>query len=122
MNNALVADFLEKTADTIFTRGHCKGEMMNEVGNVCVIGAMYAVYIGAVVTTNYSQGKVYSDSVEHLGNKLCLNHTGRSGADIGGWNDLPETTAENVIDTLKEVAKDLRNEISSVSENNSAKE
>lgn len=120
MNNVLVADFLEKTADTIFTRGHCKGQSVNEAGNVCVIGAMYEVYIGAVVTTNYkfSQSKVYSDSIRHLSIKLYSSHI----SDIGTWNDLPETTAENVIDTLKEVAKDLRNEVSSVSEHNSTKE
>lgn len=98
------ADLLEKAADVIFTQGHCKGQLENDKGEVCAVGALKVAAYGIAynIYNEVSDGVIFDNSYQALCNKL-------DPYAITTWNDLPETTAEQVMDTMKEVAKDLRN-------------
>lgn len=113
--NEDAADLLEKAADVIFTKGHCKGDLQNSEGNVCALGALELARKG--VRLNQEDITILRDYNYTL--KLLRS---KVGSGIASWNDAPERTPEEVMNTMKEVAKDLRNKVLSASENNPVKE
>jgi hypothetical protein len=105
--NEEVAAVLEQAADLIENVGHCKGSSSThhgtEITAYCALGALNR----AIAQAN-SRVALYAPArramlVEIWGNPL------RSSEDIARWNDKPERTAAEVIDTLRRAAKELRN-------------
>jgi hypothetical protein len=106
-----VADVLDAAADLIENVGHCKGKAVASRGNVAVAYCALGALGGAVVVagSGISLYPLYADArkallVEIWGNPL------RAYSDIASWNDKPERTAAEVIDTFRRAAKDLRND------------
>jgi hypothetical protein len=102
-----VADVLDAAADLIENVGHCKGKAVASRGNVAVAYCALGALGRAVVVAG--NGPLYAVArnalkVEIWGNPL------RANEDIVIWNDKPERTAAEVIDTFRRAAKDLRND------------
>lgn len=112
------ADVLEQAADLIQSVGFCKGGYVRyrasddpTVTGYCAVGAMTTVALGddlSIVDWSEVHVPVFYDSIT----ALIVELTGKDAdADevIFSWNDSPSRKAEEVIDTMKRVAKDLRN-------------
>ena len=103
-----VADVLDAAADLIENVGHCKGKAVASRGSVplayCALGALgrAAVMTGSGISR-------YADARKALLVEIWGNPR-RAYSDIATWNDRPERTAAEVIDTFRRAAKDLRNE------------
>lgn len=122
------AEVLERAADLLETVGHCKGMQRQypagqyfdgSYGNAiayCATGAMDEVTIrrrGDFAECDHLPLKKAIEKLAlHLRQKRpnvdLQSHQSHRGF-IEGWNDLSRTSASCVIDTMKEVAKDLRN-------------
>jgi hypothetical protein len=137
VNNNEVADVLEKAADILEseTVGWCQDNYYildnSRVLSVCALGAVRAAIaidmglsIEAIVS-NWDQGLVeqvvdgetyVSDAVRlHMdrvpvpeGYELAHEQDGWEG--IHEFNDIPGQTREEVVELMKTIAKDLRNE------------
>jgi hypothetical protein len=105
-----VAEVLEKAADLIETVGHCKGNFSesDDQGNklaYCALGAIAEAVDS--MEASYSLRERTEDALERwLFGKLYLGQTGRS---IPFWNDHRLRKPEQVVDALKQTAKDIRN-------------
>jgi hypothetical protein len=100
--NSKSTEILTKAADVIETRGWIQGAYAHTDG-VCALGAIaVAVGIGtstAAIITNRKCCKVVEDFERWLG--LADN------ADVTGWNDDRDRTAEQVTTALRECAAEL---------------
>jgi hypothetical protein len=101
-----VAAVLEQAADLIENVGHCKGVASIYDGNgttaYCALGAISK----AAMSANF--GSLYAAATNALKVEIWGNPL-RQYEDIARWNDKPERTAAEVIDTFRHAAKDLRN-------------
>lgn len=113
------AEFFERAADVIRTHGHIKGALWEgnggavywdtktgmpfgwKEGPVCAWGAMYVA--GGQMLDKQEENK--SNRVNALGWLLER----RIPDSIPVWNDAVERTADEVVDKMLELAKDLRN-------------
>jgi hypothetical protein len=117
--NTRAADILEKAADLLETVGHCKGFAVSyEPGTHNVIGYCAT---GAIAHVAYDNNQVARlDAIGILADRLpeefqtTMEFAGvvlRQAAPdrIINWNDAYDRQASEVIDLMKETAKDLRN-------------
>lgn len=105
-----VAEVLEKAAEVIETRGHTKEQYVNANGAVCAMGAIRTAAWGRVLYL--AKGITEEQSALHDRAAIEVGrHLAREGCNvvITEWNDAPDRTGEEVVDTFKLVAKDLRN-------------
>lgn len=116
MNDAEAAEVLERAADILETRGWVQGSWTRrkddgEMG-FCSIGA-----IRVVLGTNHLDAKrEHFDEIQVI--EALARHIPEAAAAerphqrpcIVAWNDLRGQTQDNVVDTFKLAAKDLRNE------------
>lgn len=105
-----IADVLERAADDIATNGLAKGYLRNQGGQHCSIGAIGC----ALGWDTYSYGNVREVAeflVDYLPDKIQEQNWRSSAWNIiVEWNNEPDRTAEEVVDTMRLAAKDLRNE------------
>ncbi len=98
------AEILEKAADVIDKRGHCKGMLVNNKQQVCAVGAMLVALTGSALGCGIPQiwacagGKEACDALE----------TAIGVGDFGFWNDHPNRTAAEVTSTMRATAAVLR--------------
>ena len=90
-------EILAKAAELLSERGHCKGELQDPSGRLCMMGALLTAAFGAVrfvhtlhVSPNFT---AYQTALLRLG-------------EVTLYNDHPTTTAEDAILTLKRAAHD----------------
>ena len=96
------ADIALKAAGLISTRGLAKGTLEDGEGRICHDGAVNLAVTG--VTALVTESGDYELAQEVLARtQLILSRRGVS-CGSSGFNDLPETTAEDVILLLKENA------------------
>jgi hypothetical protein len=94
---------LLKAADEIETYGHCKNQIRNEYGQMCFFGAL--THVGFMKKEVWE--KVVDETHKYL--QLALTeqyvdkHTDKAGQ-IVRWNNAPERTGQEVIDTMRAVA------------------
>lgn len=88
-------EILEQAAQAIVDHGHAKGVLRDDLGRMCIFGAMQYVIGDA-------KG-VLGPAVTMLGCAL-----GGGTIRVVDWNNAPETTAEQVVAKMREVAADLR--------------
>jgi hypothetical protein len=100
------ADILEQGAELIETHGWTQQESIakdedNKIIGVCLHGACYVV---AKLDVDYATNiRVFNQAIEAV--RISLG-----SIDLPyRWNDAPGRTAEEVIEKMKQVAKDLRN-------------
>lgn len=128
MSDKTPADVLGEAADLLLIHGRCRGEGSEEDGRFCVLGAMAeAVHPGWVEDDpNYFQVVEANDAANRamraLDRHLALDIDRLPGymlslpdLRVAHWNDglRSEDDDFEVIDTLRHVAKDLRNEAKS---------
>jgi hypothetical protein len=122
MSDIDIADVLEKAADDIATNGLAKRELENEIGQHCAIGAI-AQALGAV----FYQGEIDLDgsfdpaSIDAAATALLPQlpapplsfdyvYGGGDWNCVVNWNNHPDRTADEVVEAMRQAAKDLRNE------------
>jgi hypothetical protein len=121
MDEKDAATVLEEAADLLLIHGRCTLDAKDRHGRHCVVGAVMAargfdVRVGAVTNTSAEllaaghEGVGYKDpAVRILARHVPPQEFGTTpGATVGCWNDNTEDDFE-VIDTLRHVAKSLRN-------------
>lgn len=113
------AEILERAADLIETGGHCKGYLweLDEDGQsvaYCLAGGVYtAMGIGtddAFWTANSTPREV--NRIDRIFRRISTVKWGnplRDPQDLISWNNADERTGAEVVDLLKETAKELRN-------------
>lgn len=94
------AEVFEKAAQEIERRGHHKGNYGSDHNNpggcrVCLYGALNAVLFG----NPYSEEPFPQDVDGPLQIKF--------GSFVDGWNDAPGRTAFDVIDALRDLAREV---------------
>lgn len=99
------ADILEKAAEVLDARGWCQGHYQDDQGQLCAVGAIRVATWG---TARWD----HSNAVEYLASRMAQEamsaHLGVEDIAVG-WNDRPGRTKDEVIDTFKHAAKELRN-------------
>ena len=120
-----IADVLEKAADDIATNGLAKHILENKAGQHCAIGA-----IGLALGATFEEGDfsfegepdcalIEAAAIALLPHILTLDHPWHWSAwDYGQrawngvvrWNNDPNRTADEVVEAMRQAAKDLRNE------------
>jgi hypothetical protein len=121
------ADILEAAADELQTNGWIKKRLKDVDGRHCAIGAMQKVAGYEEAWRQHIDGWRPAETTPEplvtreplveaskrymLAEAVLAHHLSQEGltVGVGGWNDQPERTAEEVIDVMKHVAKDLRN-------------
>lgn len=114
------ADVLEQAADLIESVGHCKMQARTRENDMvvayCALGA-----IGAVDTEGLSNAAALklSDALGEVPGidvsvftcdcSMCNRGYTLATSRIAQWNDDEARTAEEVVEKMKQVAKDLRN-------------
>lgn len=107
------AEILEAAADLLQTTDHCKGSYKQydaSVGRIsyCALGAIQEVR-GKVSVIQLSVDPSLLDTGTFAAHYLEMAANEAGYVSVPMWNDAPETTADEVIDTMKHVAKELRN-------------
>lgn len=97
------AQLAEECAKLVAERGHCKKDMVDENGAICLYGALNLA----------TSGNVELFMIEHPGSLPVLMALKKrlnvcDDSDLFWWNDNPQTTGEDVILLFKHVAEDLR--------------
>jgi hypothetical protein len=100
---------LRAASEYIAKNGHHKGSLYSYEGRsdqepaACALGAIRQV----TAVCGYYTGDEYYSAVRRLTLHLMgAGHCGVGGEIIPKWNDAPETTAEEVILTLKRAAEE----------------
>ena len=103
MNN-----IFEKAAEVLSERGHCKGSLSHTDGHgttsYCAIGALYEA------TGEHAHNNSLTSEAANKAGALVVERFGVTVPDgailhpLAYWNDLPETSAEDVILLFKELA------------------
>lgn len=94
------AELLERTAEVITERGHCKGRLQDERGRVCLIGGVHV----AADTLDSPNQDVRTEALDALRAYLGLQFI----YDLPAWNNAPGREPHEVTDTCRHVAKVLR--------------
>lgn len=101
MGEKNAADVLEEAADLLLIRGRCRdGTYGRPGGPRCVVGAM-----SEVSDINLNTVTIYPEPIYSAWSAVA-DSVGKS---VTTWSDQIEDDFE-VIDTLRHIAKDLRNE------------
>lgn len=93
------ADILYEAARLVATKGLAKGRYLDEEGRLCLMGAMFRAQRGSGVDKYVAE------------NALAREFDAMAGTSMGmsQWNDLHETTSDDVIDLFKRAAKRVEN-------------
>jgi hypothetical protein len=102
---AEVAETIERAADLIETGGLTKGEYSNSQGAHCLLGAL-----GTVASTVFEYGRATEEVARRIAGAEGYNPEW-GFAYIVGYNDEPTRTQSEVVDMLKTIAKDIRNDL-----------
>lgn len=86
-----VADLLDDAADLIERRGWCQGRYQDTDGRLCSVGALAAAN-GDTLASYFPAVLVLSRRV----------------GDVVGWNDALGRTEQEVLDTFRAAAKEVR--------------
>jgi hypothetical protein len=110
-----MAETLERAAGLLEIHGWTQCVYKNEAGAMCIRGALYQA-VG--LNTNTQQVITSSTTVRDWNGRsdLAISAAYRLARKVGAgseisWNDEDGRTADEVIDALKETAKDIRNEV-----------
>ena len=99
-----LADCVEESLEYIDAHGWCKGDLKDDLGRVCIVGAIItAQCVDHPQSVTGQAGRVL-DIVHHKAREMGYS------AGAAQFNDNAKTTLEDVRDFLINVAKDLRNE------------
>jgi len=102
-----VADILDAAADELECNGHTKNDLGTPDGPKCVTGAVFHVTNLDITDVPNVQG-----AFKALGDYLDLPKRHEwGGLELLEWNNAPERTAEEVIDAMRNTAKELRNNV-----------
>jgi len=103
-----MSNIFEKAAEVLSEQGHCKGTLSStdKRGNTsyCAIGALYEA------TGEYRSNNSLTSEAANKAGALVVERFGVTVPDgailhpLAYWNDLPETSAEDVIMLFKELA------------------
>lgn len=118
MDREKIAEVVEKAADLIETNGLAKGRYFALDGGMCTMGALqYAC--GVDLHSNlviYPKGSrlrnrqdLYMSAKDAVAQMLPISTEFGTIEAISNWNDDGDRSQEEVVDTLKHIAKDLRN-------------
>jgi len=107
------ADGLDAAADVIDSKGWCQNTFIGQDGTVC---AEQAMWVGYGLKGMCGQEAKPTDGLPlaQFNKALAMlalivkAHGARTGASVAGWNDEDATTKEQVVDTLRFVAKEFR--------------
>lgn len=111
------AELLEKAADGFesgrygWMQGNAHGWDPEMGHTYCSVGALYHEAGLYAHRSMHREGahNLYVAAEQQLARTLGVFGKGLSCADIPKWNDLPGRKVEEVIDKMKEAAKELRN-------------
>ena len=98
----LAADYMQK-------HGHCKHEVENELGQVCLIGALHKTTLRRTMPelAKLAEHKQVHQQVHQAINQfLSKKYPGYQVGSYIDWNNKPDTTGEQVIECLREAAKE----------------
>lgn len=99
MNTSRIADTIEGAVDLMIVKGRCRGTMVADDGSICVVQA-----IKEAGRSNDS----FWDTLMYLNERLADEHLNDGTDQVCLWNDsLADDSV--IFDTLREVAKELRN-------------
>lgn len=116
---AEIADLLDKAAEVVHSNGHHKGYLYDEaqadgtsLDDRTPIADCRVDAVGAINAAVF--GKPRWPAEDHAGCRLAEAAVTALEAHVGkpvqGWNDAPETTADDVIAALWDTASGLRKE------------
>lgn len=92
-----VSDVLRRAADLMELHGHCKFTRRNDVGSMCILGAIEAAQDRC--TTHVLDSSLTRLAARTIADVLHLGNT--SSGDLVDWNNLPERTGEEVIAVMR---------------------
>jgi hypothetical protein len=102
MTEPTVSDVLRRAAEIHAERGGCKGSTDDAEGHICMMGAVFE----ALHQTDESYGSQMFTAVREAVHLAA--HAVDPRLDYGSeWNDLPETTDEDVQKFLLRVADEV---------------
>ena len=118
-----IAGVLEKAADDIAINGLAKGDLVTKDGRHCAVGAIACAmglelefkvhgFVDPRDWDNKELKKVLSVVASNVPGKGGP-HDWQRGSDwntVAFWNNAEERTADEVVELMRHVAKDLRNE------------
>jgi hypothetical protein len=113
MQKKELAEILRKASEVIQEKGHCKGKLANEYGNVCMWGAIKTASVG-VIAINDKEDYMKWEKIRgellpifrqsnHFSGSLISDYTWPGSL----WNDKPETTSEDVQKFLLKTADEI---------------
>jgi hypothetical protein len=91
----------ERMLEVLDERGWCQGELTNDLGQVCLAGALRVAAFEDIM-----QGKPLPGAYSRFGCRL----RGLVHSSIGTWNDAPERTEEDVRLLIKQADYELQQE------------
>lgn len=91
-----INQLLLNAADLIEKHGHCKGQLYNEKGQMCLMGALNRVHQNYVPQV---------DATAKVAAVLGLSYVGTAVIAVVDWNNAPERTGQEVIDVLRLAAQ-----------------
>jgi hypothetical protein len=100
------AQVLEDAADLMLVRGRARSVREDEAGGLCVVGAVCAASDGDPYAVVSYAHPALPPIARHLG--MDDGKDAFTGFQVAKWNDRTDDDFE-VIDTLRHVAKSLRN-------------
>ena len=111
MTNQQMADVYDAAADYIEVHGWAVGETMTATGEVCMSGAIGVSLDPEMVTPNGMHFTDISDVAWNTWFKLDakLSDVKLDGRAVSEWNDEFAGDQYEVINMLRDMAKDLRN-------------
>lgn len=98
------ADILHEAADLVATQGHTKGRYRDERGRFCTLGALDEACCRTLYKYDRS-ATIRADATLHTEFRATFGDV----LSIAVWNDLDETTPDDVIDLFKRAAKRVEN-------------
>lgn len=111
------AELLEKGAEILEQRGWCRLVLQSREGQYCAIGSLIAADKGLPLQLPvdlWEMKSVPSLAMKRLAdavNPCCIpNIPNNAWTRIARWNNQVDRTAGEVIDAMRQTAKDLRNE------------
>lgn len=102
-----VADILETAADEIEARGWCQDRRVNELGEVCAVGALHKA-----MERLHTRGwcRVGNPANEDYRTATAQLKSVVKNLSIPVWNDKDNRTKQEVLDALRLAAKNARSD------------
>lgn len=98
-----VPEALRAAAGVVAARGHCQDTYEDSAGRVCVVGALRVALFGSTVPYGYVGNECSLYSKVHKALSLYIESAFRDNC-VPVYNDAPERTRQEVIDTLNAAA------------------